>query len=159
MDTRFVSGIEDNTRKSMVELLNARLADMIDLSLAVKQAHWNLKGSGFIGVHEMLDAVVDRVNESADMIAERAVIIGGIAKGTTQDVANNTKMKAYPNDLVDIDGHIKELTSRFADVGKRIRAAIEEASEAGEPDTEDLFTEISRQMDKDAWFIGANLKK
>lgn len=159
MDTRFVSGIEDNTRKSLIELLNARLADMIDLSNAVKQAHWNLKGSGFIGVHELLDAVVDRVNGSADMMAERAVIIGGVAKGTSQDVVSNTKMKPYPNDIVDIEDHIEALVMRFADVGARVRQAIEEASEAGEPDTEDLFTEISRQIDKDAWFIGANLKK
>lgn len=159
MDTRFVSGIEDNTRKSLIELLNARLADMIDLSHAVKQAHWNLKGAGFIGVHELLDGVYDRVNESADMMAERAVIIGGVAKGTSQDVVSNTKMKAYPNDITDIEDHVKALTERFADVGQRIRQAIEEASEAGDADTEDLFTEVSRQIDKDAWFIGANTKK
>ncbi len=159
MDKRFVSGIEDNTRKSLIELLNARLADMLDLSNAVKQAHWNLKGAGFIGVHELLDSVYDRVNEGADMMAERAVIIGGVAKGTSQDVVSNTKMKAYPNDITDIEEHIQALTERFADVGKRIREAIEETSEAGDPDTEDLFTEISRQIDKDAWFIGANLKK
>ena len=157
LDTRFISGLEDNTRTAMAELLNERLADMIDLALAIKQAHWNLKGNGFIGVHELLDAVVERVRESSDTIAERAQVIGGHARGTTQDVAGNSKMEPYPNDLVLVDDHVKALTERFADVSKRLRAAIDQAGEAGDEDTADLFTEVSRQVDKDSWMIGSNV--
>jgi starvation-inducible DNA-binding protein len=159
MDTRFAQGLSDNTRKSVIELLNNSLADMINLSLAVKQAHWTLKGEGFIGVHEMLDDVALRVNESVDTIAERIQIIGGQAQGTLKAVNDNSKMKPYPSDISEISDHIKELTKRFSDVGKRIRDAIDEAGDAGDEDTADLFTGVSRQIDKDAWFIGANVKK
>ena len=156
MPEAFVNGLNDNTRKKTIDLLNARLTDVIALTLAVKQAHWNLKGRGFIGVHELLDEVADRLREGADMIAERAVILGGQADGTAEVVAQKAEMEAYPLGIEDIQMHIEALKERFLDVGAKVRAAAEEAEEAGDSDTEDLFVEVSRQIDKDCWFIGAN---
>ncbi|MGR3540067.1 MAG: DNA starvation/stationary phase protection protein Dps [Hasllibacter sp.] len=156
LDTRFVSGLEDNARKAVIDLLNARIADLVDLTLAVKQAHWNLKGTGFIGVHELLDEVADHLRDSVDTMAERCQIIGGQAEGTLQAAGARSQMTPYPTDLVDVQDHVRALTERFAEVGARVRQSIEEAEEAGDADSEDLFTEVSRQVDKDAWFIGAN---
>ncbi len=156
MPEAFVAGLNDNTRSKVIDLLNARLADMVSLALATKQAHWNIKGPGFIGVHELLDDVADRLRESSDLIAERAVILGGHAHGTAEVVAEKTTMAAYPLEEKDIQVHIEALRERFLDVGEKIRAAIGEAGEIGDDDTEDLFTEVSRQIDKDAWFIAAN---
>lgn len=156
MPETFVSNLEDNARKQMAELLNERLADAIDLTLAVKQAHWTMKGRGFIGVHELLDEVADRMRESADTMAERCVILGGQAKGTTQVVAKESSLDAYPVDAEDIADHVEELKKRFMAFGGKLREAIESADEAGDDDTADLFTEVSRTVDKDAWYIGAN---
>ncbi|MEP3442811.1 MAG: DNA starvation/stationary phase protection protein Dps [Sulfitobacter sp.] len=158
MTEAFVSGLDDQTRHKMIDLLNERLADVVALTLAVKQAHWNLKGPGFIGVHELLDEVADRMRESADLMAERAVIMGGHAKGTAEEASTKTTIEPYPLELVDIDGHISALTDRFKKTGALVREAIEKASDAGDADTEDLFTEVSRTLDKDAWFIGSNAK-
>lgn len=157
MPERFASGISDNTAKKMVSLLNDNLASVIDLTLAVKQAHWNLKGTNFIGVHELLDDVADRLRETGDTIAERAVVLGGIAKGTSQVIADATTLDAYPPEETDITAHLNALTNRFKSVGDTLRQAIDAASEAGDEDTADLFTEASRIVDKDAWFIGANV--
>ncbi len=157
LDTRFVGGMADNTRSAMAELLNERLADGIALTLAVKQAHWNLKGPGFIGVHELLDEVADRLRDSADTMAERIQVIGGTARGTVEVTGTAARMAPYPLDVVRVEDHVTALTERFADVGGRIREAIDAASEAGDEDTADLFTEVSRQIDKDGWFIGANV--
>lgn len=154
----FASGLDDQTRHKMIDLLNERLADMVALTLAVKQAHWNLKGPGFIGVHELLDDVADRMRENADLMAERAVIMGGHAKGTAEEASSKTTIEPYPLELVDIDGHVAALTDRFKKTGALVREAIEKASDAGDADTEDLFTEVSRTLDKDAWFIGSNAK-
>lgn len=159
MDTRFVSGLNDNARNTVVELLNSRLVDVIDLSLAVKQAHWMVKGSSFIGVHELLDQVVARVQESADLIAERAVIVGGNVDGTSQAVNEKSKMDAYPSDIVSINDHIKALTERFSAIGANIRQSIDDAADAGDEATADVLTEVVRQIDKDAWFIGAQIEK
>ncbi|EKE44269.1 DNA-binding ferritin-like protein [Oceaniovalibus guishaninsula JLT2003] len=152
----FVSGLDDQSRHKMIDLLNARLSDMIALTLAVKQAHWNLKGAGFIGVHELLDDVADRLRDSSDLIAERAVILGGFAKGTAEVVAEKSDMDAYPVELSDLQDHVAALKERFMSVGEALREAIEESDDADDEDTSDLFTEVSRQVDKDAWFIGAN---
>ena len=158
MPTNFAGGLNQDVRSKMVELLNARLVDAISLTLAVKQAHWNLKGQGFIGVHELLDGVADRLRDSADLMAERAIILGGFAKGTAEVVADKAALEAYPLEITDIEDHVQALKERFVTVGGAVREAAEAAEEAGDEDTADLFTEVSRTLDKDAWFIGANSK-
>ena len=87
MPTAFVTHLEDNVRKEMIEILNERLADAVDLATAVKEAHWNVKGTGFIGFHELLDDVAEHMRDHADLIAERAVILGGFARGTARVAA------------------------------------------------------------------------
>ena len=152
----FAEGLGDEARTRMVDLLNARLSDTIALTLAVKQAHWNIKGSGFIGVHELLDEVAGRLREASDLMAERAVILGGLAQGTVETVSKGSNVAPYPTDIVDIQEHVRALTERYKDLGSKLRDAIDQADDADDDDTEDLFTEISRIVDKDAWFIGAN---
>ena len=157
MPRNFAEPLSENVRGEMASLLNETMASGIDLTLAVKQAHWNLKGSGFIGVHELLDDVADRMRDRVDLMAERAVIMGGVAKGTLQDVAGSSKLDPYPDSIIDITEHLQHLSDRFVSYGRQVREAIESADEAGDEDTADLFTEVSRGVDKDAWFIGANL--
>ncbi|MGP1356335.1 DNA starvation/stationary phase protection protein Dps [Roseicyclus sp.] len=158
MPTNFAQGLNQDARAEVVDLLNANLVNTISLTLAVKQAHWNLKGPGFIGVHELLDDVADRLREAADTMAERAVILGGHAKGTVEFAAEKATLDAYPLEESDIEVHVKELKARFMELGHALREAIEVAEKAGDEDTADLFTEVSRTVDKDAWFIGANAK-
>ncbi|TFL17747.1 DNA starvation/stationary phase protection protein Dps [Jannaschia formosa] len=156
MPDSFVTGIDQQTQEQMCEVLNARLVQGIDLRLAVKQAHWNLRGRGYIGVHELLDEVSERLGEGTDMIAERVAIMGGFARGTTQEVAEKSDLPAYPVELTDIQKHIGELVTRFKQYGKSLREGIDAADEAGDEDTADLLTEVSRMVEKDTWFIGAN---
>ena len=156
MPEAFVSNLSDNTRSSMADLLNERLADAIDLTLAVKQAHWNLKGRSFIGIHELLDAVADRCREHADLIAERCVILGGQARGTSQVVPAESSLEPYPVEAQNQVVHVDALKTRFMAFGAKLREGIDAAGEAGDEDTADLFTEVSRAVDKDAWFIGAH---
>ena len=156
MPEAFVAGLNDNTRSQMVGLLNDRLADAIDLTLAVKQAHWNIKGPSFIGIHELLDDVADRCREHADTIAERCVILGGQARGTIQTVVAETDLPPYPVEAQDQARHVEALKERFMAFGAALRDSIGAAGEAGDEDTADLFTEVSRTVDKDAWFIGAH---
>src|SRR5215813_11558543 len=91
--------LPDNTRKAMIVLLNARLADTIDLRLSVKEAHWNVKGPTFIALHEFFDAIQGRVDTWADDIAERAVALGGVVSGTVRAAAAASTLPAYPTDI------------------------------------------------------------
>jgi len=149
--------LPDNTRKAMIALLNARLVDAIDLRLAVKQAHWNVKGPNFIALHELFDQIQARVDGFVDEIAERSVMLGGIVAGTTQAVAKGSTLEAYPADATDEKAHLSALADRISAFGKLAREAIDAADEAGDKDTADLFTGVSKQMDKDLWFVEAHL--
>lgn len=145
-------------REALVALLNARLADAFDLYSQLKQAHWNVKGSDFIQLHELYDAVAADVLEHVDLIAERATALGGLALGTARLAASASSLDEYPLDAVAGRDTITVIADRLAAYGRAVRAAIDKASELGDQDTADLFTEVSRAIDKHLWFVEAHLQ-
>lgn len=151
--------LKSNTKKAVIELLNARLADAIDLALLTKQAHWNVKGPHFIAIHEMLDGFRTTVDGHVDTIAERAVQLGGQAVGTVQAVAEKTALKPYPTEISRTKDHLAALIERYGAVANAVRAAIDEADEAGDADTADIFTAFSRDLDKSLWFLEAHVQE
>lgn len=146
------------TRDAMVRLLNDRLADTIDLALQIKQAHWNVKGPNFIALHELFDKLHDEAEAYYDDIAERVTALGGIAYGTARTVAETSTLPGYPTNIADGLAHVKALSESYATLGKAARAAIETATNAGDADTADLFTGLSRGLDKTLWFLEAHLQ-
>src|SRR5271170_1939227 len=150
--------LAEKIRNTMIELLNRQLADVLDLGLQAKQAHWNVKGPHFIGLHELFDKVAEELEEFTDEIAERAVELGGVALGTIQIVSKNSRLTAYPLDLASGQGHVAALSNALAKFGATTRAAIDIAGKAGDADTADLFTEVSRGVDKLLWFVEAHIQ-
>jgi starvation-inducible DNA-binding protein len=146
------------TRGRVVELLNARLAEAIDLQLQAKQAHWNVKGPHFIALHELFDKVAGEVGAQVDEMAERITALGGTAEGTVQAVAGRSKLDAYPLGLSEGRGHLEALAGALARFGKAVRNAIDAAGQAGDADTSDLFTGVSRDVDKSLWLVEAHLQ-
>jgi starvation-inducible DNA-binding protein len=146
------------TRATMIELLNARLADAIDCYAQAKQAHWNVKGMQFFQLHELFDKVADAIEDGIDEIAERAVELGGTADGTLQTVVKRTTLAPYPVTLKTGRDHVDRLSRALAVYGKNLRAAIATAAEAGDADSSDLFTELSREADKQLWLVEAHLQ-
>jgi starvation-inducible DNA-binding protein len=146
-------------RLTLARLLNQNLADMIDLFNQTKYAHWNVKGPEFMQLHELFDGVAERVEEGCDLIAERVVTLGGVAEGTTRQSAECSTIGEYDLDAVDGLEHVRALASQVAKLAASIRGAIQESAELGDPTTSDLFTEISRSLDKDLWFLEAHLQK
>ena len=151
-------GLKSNTKSAMIDLLNARLADAIDLALITKQAHWNLRGPTFIAVHELLDQLRDDIDEHVDIIAERVAQLDGIALGTVQTVASGTKLAPYPLDIRKVEDHVGALVDRYAALSASTREAIDTADEAGDADTADIFTALSRVLDKNLWFLKSHLE-
>jgi starvation-inducible DNA-binding protein len=146
------------TRVQMIELLNMRLADAIDLYNQVKQAHWNVKGMQFIALHELFDKICEAVEDGVDELAERAVQLGGVAEGTVQAVVKRTTLAPYPLELKAGRDHVDRLAKALAAYGKSLRAAIQTAADAGDADTSDLFTQLSRAADKQLWFVEAHIQ-
>jgi starvation-inducible DNA-binding protein len=151
--------LPSNAKSVAIELLNARVADCIDLALVTKQAHWNLKGRQFIGVHEMLDGFRAQVDAFVDTMAERAVQLGGTALGTTQTTAKTTTLAPYPVDIYTVPDHLHALIERYGKAANNVRESIDQADEAGDADTADIFTEVSRGLDKSLWFLEAHLQE
>ncbi len=143
-------------RVELISLINQRLADIIDLYAQIKQAHWNVKGPHFIGLHELFDEIAEDVEKYVDMVAERAVQLGGIALGTVRVAASASKLEEYPLDIADGSAHIEAVARALSTFGREARMTIDEADALDDADTADMFTEISRAIDKWLWFVEAH---
>jgi starvation-inducible DNA-binding protein len=146
------------TRVAVIKILNDRLADAIVLQTQTKQAHWNVKGPTFIALHELFDKVNEAVEEYIDELAERAVQLGGTARGTVRVAAAESTLSEYPLEATGGDEHVGALATALAAFGTQVRAGIELANELGDADTADLFTQLSRSNDKYLWFVEAHLQ-
>ena len=145
--------LPEMVRAQSIELLNKHLAAAIDLHAQVKQAHWNVRGPGFMPVHELFDTVSEEIEAYSDMIAERAGGLGGTAHGTIQNAADRSFLIRYDLGIADVPSHIFAVSSSLAAYGQSIREAAGSAAAYGDADTADLFTEISRGVDKHLWFV------
>jgi starvation-inducible DNA-binding protein len=148
--------LPEETRARVIELLNARLADAIDLQSQTKQAHWNVKGPNFIALHELFDKISKDAAENVDELAERIVQHGGVAEGTVRTAAKRSSLSEYPPNTVDGRSHVEALSNVLAAFGKSVRKAVAETNDLGDADTADLFTEISCSIDKWLWFVEAH---
>lgn len=149
--------LAEGIRAQSIELLNKHLAAAIDLHAQAKQAHWNVRGPTFIAVHELFDKVSEAVEDYSDMIAERAGGLGGTAHGTLQVAAARTFLIPYDLGIADEHSHIFAVASALAAFGQSTREAIGLATNFGDVDTADLFTEVSRGIDKHLWFVESHL--
>lgn len=150
--------LKANAKSAVIDVLNARLADSIDLALITKQAHWNLKGPNFIAVHEMLDPMRAAIDGHVDVMAERIAQLDGTPDGTSQTVAKATSLDAYPTDIKKVPDHLAALAERFGKLANQVRKDIDATDEAGDADTADILTAYSRDLDKNLWLIKSHLE-
>ncbi len=149
--------LSENIRAQSVELLNKNLAAAIDLHAQVKQAHWNVRGPGFLSIHELFDKVSEQVEKFSDMLAERAGGLGGTAFGTIQEVAARSFLIPYPLGIADVTKHAFAVSGALAAFGQSAREATTTSAAFGDADTADLFTEISRGIDQQLWFVESHM--
>lgn len=153
-----MNDLSKSTRKGAVDLLEARLVDALDLGLQCKQAHWNVRGREFFQLHELFDMLYKQVSEDVDDIAERATALGSSVQATAQVIAKRTTLKPYPLDAVACEDHVRALGAAFAACVAGVRASIEKAEKLGDDGTADLFTSVSRHLDKGLWLIEAHVQ-
>jgi starvation-inducible DNA-binding protein len=154
IDTK--NDLPEDTRRQVVELLNQRLADCIDLETHCKQAHWNVKGPNFIALHKLFDEINEAVEDYVDDIAERIVQLGGQAEGTARLVVARSSLIDYPPALTTGAEHVAALSDSLAEFGRTVRMGIGEMDELDDKDSADLMTEVSRGIDKWLWFVEAH---
>ena len=148
--------LPESTRATVIKILNERLAAAIDLQLQAKQAHWNVKGPNFVGLHELFDKIAGEAIVYSDLIAERGVALGGTAEGTLQATSKRSNLPEFPVVTTFWRDHVTNMAKALSAFGKDARRSIDEATKLNDADTADLFTEISRGIDKLLWMVEAH---
>lgn len=149
--------IDADVRVKLVESLSQTLASSLDLKTQVKQAHWNVKGLDFYQLHLLFDEMAGEMEDYVDLVAERITALGGSPLGTARVAAEKSILPEYPLDAVQGIDHVKALADRYAAYGAHVRSGIDKTAALGDADTSDLYTEISRTIDKRLWFLEAHL--
>lgn len=143
-------------QKGIIALLNQRLAESIDLSSQIKQAHWNVKGHNFLNLHELFDRV-HAANESyVDMIGERIAQLNGFAEGTIRIAAARSRLSDHQVGQIHASDHIEEISRSMRAFRNEVRGTIAEADDVDDIETVDIFTDISRGLDKWLWYLEAH---
>ena len=151
--------IPEKSREALIKLCNQQLADTTDLYTQTKHAHWNVKGMQFYQLHTLFDDLAKEILEYQDTIAERATALGGYATGTCRMAAGGSTLAEYPKEATDGREHLLALIDRFSTYAATTRKAIEQADALQDRDTSDIFTEVSRGIDKNLWFLESHLQK
>ncbi len=151
------NGLPLSTRENVVSSLTFLLADSLDLYSQCKQAHWNVRGPGFIALHELFDRLSTEVNLASDTIAERILQLGGTAPGTVRVAAADSRLKEYPITLGTGEQHAEALSLSLAEFNTMMRNAIDETADLNDAITTDMLTGIVRGLDKQLWFVESHL--
>ena len=149
--------IDPKVRAEVSSILSVTLATSLDLKTQAKQAHWNVKGGSFLQLHELFDELSTELEVYVDTIAERIAALGGSPLGTARIAAANSVIPEYPFELIDGLDHVTALAERYASYGSHLRAAIEQTDTLGDADTADIYTNISKEVDKRLWFLESHI--
>ncbi|MCC6178333.1 MAG: DNA starvation/stationary phase protection protein Dps [Chloroflexi bacterium] len=150
-----VLGLDGDLRDHLVARLNQNLANLMDLASAFDHAHWNVAGPHFAQLHELFDRFADQVRGYMDMIAERAVTLGGSARGTIRAAAEDSNLPAFPLTERSQWRLVEELIQRLEHVAADLRQAMD--ASADEAATEDVFIEVLRGIEKQHWMLREHL--
>ncbi|WP_208353270.1 DNA starvation/stationary phase protection protein Dps [Pseudaestuariivita rosea] len=148
--------LDENVRARTVSILRA-LTLALDLALRSKQSHWNIKGPGFIALHQMLDDLTGQMHDAADTMAERLVALGGFAEGTAQHIHENACIGSELGHRTGQADVLTALTQGYATFSQSLIGQIDETAQIGDPTSSDVLTEVSRTVDKSLWFLEAHL--
>ncbi|HEY2117741.1 MAG TPA: DNA starvation/stationary phase protection protein Dps [Candidatus Acidoferrum sp.] len=149
-------GVPESNRQALTALLNLRLADTTDLHSQVKWAHWNVKGKDFYQLHLLFDSIAEHLEDHIDTIAERITSLGGVANGTVREAAAKSSIKEADLGATDGPDMLKFLVHNFGFATNAMRESVKESDDLDDAITADLFTTVTREMDKDLWFLEAH---
>jgi len=147
--------LEDGAK--VAKILQERLNALTDLHLTLKHVHWNVVGSRFISVHEMLDPQVDAVRLMADEVAERIATLGAVPIGTPGALVAARTWEDYAVGRADALTHLKALDHVYVGVVTSHREAAKAVEELDDV-TNDMLVSHLHSLEQFHWFIRAHLE-
>jgi len=150
-----------HVRKEAVAVLNDAVAELFDLFARIKQAHWNVRGTTFIGLHKLLDEFADRIMKHIDVAAERATALGGIVEGSLRESAKYSRLKKTeePASISGMRDWIEELANVHAISSGHVRASVKKMNSLDDFGTTDLLVDVLRTLDLQLWLLEAHLNQ
>jgi starvation-inducible DNA-binding protein len=142
----------------VAQFLTPVVVDLTAIVVNGKQAHWHVRGANFIGVHELLDTIVDHAQEWADLAAERIVALGLPVDARLGTVAANTTTAALTAGFRQSNDTITEMIGQLDAALASVNAAVKELDELDQT-SQDVAIEIARGLDKDRWFLFAHISQ
>jgi starvation-inducible DNA-binding protein len=144
--------IGEQSRDDVAGHLQDCLANLIDLALQCKQAHWNLVGRRFHSFHKQLDEIVDAARNGSDEVAERIATLGLAADGRAETVHNQSGLESFPEGRIHVDHAVTLIADRLETAIQRLRAGIKATSDS-DPISQDLLIGISGELEKHLWMV------
>jgi starvation-inducible DNA-binding protein len=152
------SDIPPEIRLYVIQLLQQTLACTVDLRSHVKQAGWNVMGDTVVPLQALFASMATDLDAYTDLVAERLVVLGGVAQGTARTAARQSTLPEYPGIILEGHGHVRALAERFAAYATALRDAIARAAEVEDAGSAALYTDLSRGVDKQLWVLNAHLQ-
>jgi starvation-inducible DNA-binding protein len=146
-------------RLYVIQLLNQTLACTVDLRSHLKQAGWNVKGPDFAPLHALFATMATALDAYTDVVAERIVVLGGVAQGTARIATARSTLPEYPGTLMDGPAHVRALAERVAPYATALRDNIARAADVEDAGSAALYTDLSRGVDKHLWVLDAHLHR
>ena len=140
------------------QFLSPVVVDLTAIVVNGKQAHWHVRGANFIGVHELLDDIVDHAQEWSDLAAERIVALGLPVDARLSTVAAKTSTPELSEGFQQSDRTIAEVIALIDAASASVNTAVDELDELDQT-SQDIAIEIARGLDKDRWFLFAHLSR
>ncbi|AXK34347.1 DNA starvation/stationary phase protection protein [Streptomyces armeniacus] len=148
------STLPEQDLKIVGEALQGSLVDLVDLSLVAKQIHWNIVGPRFRSIHLQLDEVVSVARQYTDTVAERASALGIAPDGRVTTVAASsavgTVKEGWLQDSVAVGTMVAALSAIIAKARERMTAVGKV-----DPVTEDVFIQLTGDLEKQHWMFQA----
>ncbi|MDT7748980.1 MAG: starvation-inducible DNA-binding protein [Pseudonocardiales bacterium] len=139
---------------SLSSNLQLVLADLVELHLQGKQAHWNIVGSNFRDLHLLLDEIVSSARDASDTIAERMRALHAIPDGRSETVTATTSLPSLPSGEINTREAVELMAARLTAVATRARS-VHDAVDEQDPTSADLLHEVIETSEKFAWLMGA----
>lgn len=146
--------LDAKATKVVGDALQGALVDLIDLSLAAKQAHWNLIGERFRPIHLQLDEVVSSARDHTDTVAERAAAMGVSPDGRAGTVAADSNAPKLQDGWLKDTAVVDHFVERLAQVIGRMRERID-ATDQPDPVTQDVLIGVTADLEKHYWMFQA----
>jgi starvation-inducible DNA-binding protein len=149
--------IPPEIRLYVIQLLQQTLACTVDLRSQVKQACWNVTGDTVVLLQALFATMATDLDAYTDLVAERLVVLGGVAQGTARTAARHSTLPEYPVAILEGHGHVRALAERFVSYATALRDDIARAAEVEDAGSAAVYTDISRGVDKQLWVLDAHL--